>query len=202
MGTIQNASPNAEWRKRLVAAYYNNVRFHVEQQARNSGRRVVLHEYPKRDDPYAEDMGRHARRYQMNGYIIGPSYHLQKQALIHALEDSEGGMLMDPYLAQPMMAICERYSVTETRERGGFCVFDMVFVEVGQPGNNVAGSNTSGVLQNAASNGGQVQAITLNNAAPSPLPPLPFPSFSGFNIGSLSNLANFAATIRSRFRAV
>jgi prophage DNA circulation protein len=95
----------------------------------------VLHEYPKRDRPYAEDMGRSAFRYQMTGYIVGPSYHLGKEALMAALDNRTGAQLMDPYLAEAKMCICERYSVSETRERGGYCSFEMTFVEVGVPGN-------------------------------------------------------------------
>src|SRR4249919_523830 len=100
MATIQEISP-APWRMRLRPASYAGVVFHVEHQGRSSGRRVVLHEYPKRDTPYAEDMGRAAIRYQMTGYLIGPSYHIAKKALMNALESSTGAPLIDPYLAEP-----------------------------------------------------------------------------------------------------
>ena len=78
MATIQEAS-NAPWRRKLVPASYAGVEFHVEHQALNSGRRVVLHEYPKRNIPYAEDMGRHAKRYNITGYILGQITTLEKK---------------------------------------------------------------------------------------------------------------------------
>ena len=87
------------------------MQYHVEQQARSGGRRVVLHEYPKRDTPYAEDMGRAATRYQISGYLIGPNYHLAKRALMAVLDSSTAGTLVDPYLPGPKQCICERYSV-------------------------------------------------------------------------------------------
>ena len=51
------------------------------------------------------------------------------------LDGSDGGTLVNPYLAEPKTCICERYSVIEARERGGYCTFEMAFVEVGSPGN-------------------------------------------------------------------
>jgi hypothetical protein len=155
MATIKEVAP-APWRIQFsgIPASFSGVQYHVEQQARTGGRRIVLHEYPKRDNPYSEDMGRAATRYQITGYLIGPSYHIQKRALISVLENRQGGELIDPYLAQPIQAVCERYSVTETRERGGYCVFDMAFIEAGSPGNTPDIFSTMSQLQNGASNMG------------------------------------------------
>jgi len=143
MATIREIAP-APWRMQLVPASYAGVEFHVEQQSRNSGRRVVVHQYPKRDKPYSEDMGRQAVRYQMTGYLIGPDYHIRKEELIRVLENKEGGLLVDPYLAKSDNCICERYSVLEGRERGGYCVFEMLFVELGAPGNSLVQTDTNG----------------------------------------------------------
>lgn len=161
MATIQEISP-APWRMRLLPASYSSVQFHVEQQGRSGGRRVVLHEYPKRDTPYAEDMGRSAFRYQMTGYIIGPSYHIGKQALMDVLDRSEGANLVDPYLARPLFCICERYSVSETRERGGYCQFEMTFVELGSPGNTPEQENSQRQLQSQADSTGQSAAANAD----------------------------------------
>jgi prophage DNA circulation protein len=157
----------APWRAKLLPASYNGVPFHVEQQARNSGRRIVLHEYPKRDSPYAEDMGKHAIRYNITGYIVGPTYFINKMALIAVLESASGGVLIDPYLGFPLLAVCERYSVTETRERGGYCTFEMVFAQAGTPGN--APSTDTGAAANAsADNASNAAANSTNSAALSP----------------------------------
>jgi prophage DNA circulation protein len=161
MATIQEVSP-APWRMRLVPASYNGVTFHVEQQARSGGRRVVLHEYPKRSTPYAEDMGRAAFRYQMTGYIIGPTYNVGKVALMSVLDSSEGGTLIDPYLGAPKQCICERYNVTETRERGGYCSFEMTFVEMGLPGNTPEQVSTQSQVQSQADTTGATAAANVD----------------------------------------
>src|SRR5215471_18870461 len=118
---------------RLVPASFKGAVFHVEQQVRSSGRRTVEHEYPKRDLPYAEDMGRHAVRYN----VTGPNYLLEKEDLIQALESEDAGQLVDPYRGS-MLMMCERYAVIETREKGGYCVFEMAFCEAGVAGNSLA----------------------------------------------------------------
>ena len=54
----------------LQPASYNGVPFHVETAGRASGRRIVPHEFPKKDIPTAEDLGRRIRRFAVTAYII------------------------------------------------------------------------------------------------------------------------------------
>lgn len=163
MATIQEVAP-APWRIRFsgMPASYGGVRYHVEQQQRSSGRRVVLHEYPKRDTPYSEDMGRAAIRYQVTGYLVGPAYDVDKKRLIAVLENSAGATLIDPYLAEPKVCICDRYSVSERRERGGYCVFEMSFLEVGQSGNTPSTETGTGA-NNQAGSTSSAAASNLDN---------------------------------------
>lgn len=130
------------WRSILLSApaSFRQVIFHVEQGSRSSGRRDVLHEYPKRNEPYAEDMGRHARRFQISGYLIyRPSnplyeYTSQRQRLYEALEEDDAGMFVHPvFTPGGMLAMVERYTMTESRERGGYTQFEILFVEAGKP---------------------------------------------------------------------
>jgi|SRR4029077_5059480 prophage DNA circulation protein len=160
MATIQEIAP-APWRKALQPAKYGGVVFHVESQARSGGRRVVAHEYPKRDTPYSEDMGRAMTRYQVTGYLIGPSYHQTKRNLIKVLESGTANDLVDPYYGS-IKCICDRYSVTETRERGGYCTFEMSFLEVGSSGNSVEQTNSQTTLQNKATDTGNTTASNVD----------------------------------------
>ena len=190
MSSIRDA--HNEWRDRLTIASYRGVFFHVEVGGRMSGRRVVVHEYPKRNTPYSEDMGRHAVRWQFTAYIILNDKRLQaiarrgataaipyvtpfvdlidqRNALINALEEDGPGLLIHPSLTDgsrgaaegassgsPMMCMCERYSVSETRERGGYYEFELQFVEAGVAPKPItvdtAGNVTSaaGALEDAA----------------------------------------------------
>ena len=70
MSTILELASGMAWRSRLMPAKFRGARFHVDTGVRESGRRIVPHEFPKRDVPYAEDMGRRAREFTVRGYII------------------------------------------------------------------------------------------------------------------------------------
>jgi len=159
---------------------FKNAAFHVEHQGRNSGRRTVLHEFPKLDTPWAEDMGRAAVRYQIVGYVIqrwapGPNapqnignmdwnYDMARDRLIAALESSGPGTLVDPYNNRigPSLFMCERYAVTETRERGGYAQFEMVFVEAGQSNYSFVAIDTASLITGTANNSMAAVADILN----------------------------------------
>jgi prophage DNA circulation protein len=138
------------WRRHWVQAKFRDAIFYVETDQRGSGRRVALHQYPKRNTPYAEDMGRAAVQIQVNGYVIGRptsvsgaqrlvapgrDYLTMKNDLIKALEQDGPGYLTLPMQHQliDLEVMAMTYTVTESRERGGMCVFQMQFVEYGNP---------------------------------------------------------------------
>jgi len=145
MATILSLASGREWRSQLMPAMFRNARFHVDTNVRDSGRRIVPHEFPKRDIPYAEDMGRRAREFSVRGYIIayprdneGPGLELQvknyipaRDRLVVALETEGPAELQLPLLGKMNVAVT-RYRLTEEDKYGGFCVFDMSFVEYGQ----------------------------------------------------------------------
>jgi prophage DNA circulation protein len=150
------------WRRKWMPAKFRGARFHVETAVRESGRRIVNHEFPKRDVPYAEDMGRRAREFTVRGYIIvyprdvaGPGNELKKKnyldardALIKALEEDGPADLQLPLLGWLKVA-CTRYRVTEENRSGGYCVFDMSFTEFGQaPATGNRRSSPAGVYYN------------------------------------------------------
>lgn len=140
------------WRDRMQTASFRDALFKVEIGARQGGRRTVVHQYPKRDLPYAEDMGRSAVRFTVQGYLIGPNYLTEKDALIAALEqDGPGTLRMQwPYQGADIEVMCINYTVTETRERGGMCGIDMDFVEAGKPGFNNVMSDATAMIGRAA----------------------------------------------------
>jgi hypothetical protein len=130
--TDPRLTPPGTWRTKWYQALFRSEIFFVETDSTGSGRRVAVHEYPKRNVPYAEDMGRAARTYQVQGYLIGPFYHELKERLITALEKDGPGRLRLP-MYQDVEVMVQSYTVSENRERGGFCTIQMQFVEYGDP---------------------------------------------------------------------
>jgi prophage DNA circulation protein len=130
------------WRDALLPAAYKNAEFHVEAMSEDNGRRLVVHEFPKKNRPYAEDMGRRAYGYTVRGYCISfmsdtrwplyrRDYRTARDALRAALDEGGGGRLQLPSLPSTIVA-CDRYRLTEETRFGGYCTFDMVFVEQGE----------------------------------------------------------------------
>lgn len=120
----------SHWRDRLLPASFRGVEFHVEEGARSGGRRAFLHEYPKRDVPYAEDMGRKGRGFTITGYLIGPAYTLDRDDLEAALDVEGPGTLILPTRGEEEVQ-AGPYSSVERRERGGFVEISMNFLEAG-----------------------------------------------------------------------
>lgn len=133
------------WRQHLVLASYKGAYFHCESNSRESGRRIVEHEFPKREMPYAEDMGHKAQAFTLRGYCItyvrdmtdavGSKLFTRDYTTVRNLLrtqlDSEGpGSLQLP--TQPAeWVVCSQYRLTEEERFGGYCVFDMSFQEFG-----------------------------------------------------------------------
>lgn len=118
--------------RKLVGASFRGVGFLVDSAERGGGRRVVVHEFPLRDDPFIEDLGRKARSFRVDGYVIGDDYLFQKNALIDALESTGSGpgeLILPYYGGRAIRAICTSLSVRETRMDGGMAVFALEFAE-------------------------------------------------------------------------
>ena len=182
--TILQLQSGIAWRQYLKPAMFRGCRFYVETGVRESGRRIVNHEFPKRDVPYAEDMGRRAREFTVRGYcIVYPSdtrfpddplkrknYLPARDALITALESDGPANLQLPLLGILNVAV-QRYRVTEEERFGGYCVFDMTFTEYGQAPNTGTRQSAAGVYYSAQDLGdaiqtGITQGITaINNGA-------------------------------------
>jgi prophage DNA circulation protein len=146
MTKILDIRTPGDWRrKHLKQAQFRWAIFFVETDSRTGGRRVALHEYPKKNVGYAEDMGRTSNRFTVQGYLIGKwpdkqggkpiSYIDLKNNLIECLEQDGPGILRLPlpYQGSDIKVMVEGYNVTETRERGGMCTVEMTFVEYGNP---------------------------------------------------------------------
>ncbi|MBI4800433.1 MAG: DNA circularization N-terminal domain-containing protein [Desulfarculus sp.] len=74
------------WRTRMQPASFRGAGFLVEGHDGEVGRRLAVHEYPERDLPYAEDLGRKARVFKITGLVIGPDYMAQRDALLARLQ--------------------------------------------------------------------------------------------------------------------
>lgn len=137
------------WRDRLRPAFFRMVPFHVDSSEVDGGRRLVPHEYPKRNAGYTEDMGRRMRGYHVRGYVLGANFDIAARLLIAALEADGPGLLVLPMLGEDSV-MCGNYSYAESREEGGYATIDMDFTQKGTVVAAAAGIDTAAAVTSAA----------------------------------------------------
>lgn len=119
------------WLDRFRTGSFRGVQFFVESHSGSFGRKQVNHEFPERDKPFTEDLGRQARAFNIEGYLIGEDYDLDRNKLIEAIEKAGAGELIHPYLGT-FQVIARPSSFTEVRTEGRMCRFSLQFVEAGE----------------------------------------------------------------------
>jgi prophage DNA circulation protein len=120
------------WRDDYRPGAFRGVPFHLKSSSSTGGRRTVLNEFPLRDEPMTEDMGRRARKFQLSMTVIGPDYMAQRDRLIEALETAGPGTLMHPFRGELLVAVIDDYSCEESTEQGGLARISVTFVEAGE----------------------------------------------------------------------
>lgn len=151
------------WRENWQPATFRGVEFKVDTGARNSGRRGVVFEFPKRDEPYFEDMGRRARRWAVTGYVIGKEYQSDADALERALIQSTPAMLVHPTMGTMRVAV-ENYTRGERKTEGGYATFDMTFVESGSPMTSRINENTQALVDQMSSRASSAAVTALKRS--------------------------------------
>jgi prophage DNA circulation protein len=138
------------WRDDLLPGTFRGVPFVVESSDGNLGRRVAVHEYPQRDNPYAEDLGRKGRRFTLDLYIHGAEYMAGRDRMIAALEQSGSGALVHPYLGEMTVSVLDARGPRESTREGGMARFSVDFIESGEAVFPAAATDGAAVLDAAA----------------------------------------------------
>lgn len=137
------------WQDRYQAGSFREASFVTDRHSLGGGRRVAVHQYPRRDLPYAEDMGRAARSFQLDCFVRGQSYMTERDALVEALEAAGAGTLVHPYFGSLRVAVLS-YRVTESTADGGVARFSIDFVEAGENEFPTAAANTPRAVESRA----------------------------------------------------
>ncbi|HYF35279.1 MAG TPA: DNA circularization N-terminal domain-containing protein, partial [Prosthecobacter sp.] len=144
------------YRDRYKPASFRGVPFFVKMAEMPFGRRSETHEYPQRDEPYTEDLGRQAREFTVSAYIcIGPTfgddYITARDRLIDAIEkDGSAGTLILPTHA-PQQVVPKPCRVRYDGDNGGVEYLELVFTEAGKNAfPNASGVDTAGVVNSRA----------------------------------------------------
>ena len=158
------------WREEYQQGSFRGAAFRTESASNRRGRRVASHEFPGRDEPVVEDLGRRAREFQIECHVIGADYRTQRDALLDALEADGPGLLVHPWHGRMMVVVLDAEE-SESTEEGGMCRFRITFGEAGMaapaPVEIAAGAEAPAAASAivAAAPGSLAKGFTIGGAA-------------------------------------
>ncbi|MFZ5746354.1 MAG: DNA circularization protein [Pseudomonadota bacterium] len=118
------------WQDAYRRGSFRGVEFRTSDSELAGGRRVAQHEFPLRDTPYNEDLGRRAGRFAIECWVAGADYFTARDRLIAALNGSGSGVLVHPYHGT-LSVVCTDWTCRESTEEGGIARFSIEFREAG-----------------------------------------------------------------------
>lgn len=119
------------WRDELQPASFRGAAFHVRGSEATVGRRTASHEFPGKDVPYVEDLGRRGREFTLDAFVLGTDVIRDRDALIEAIEAAGAGELVHPYRGRMMVAVPSGRWMQATDE-GGLVRFSITFQETSE----------------------------------------------------------------------
>lgn len=102
----------------------------MESSDISAGRRTVTHQYPRRDEPFTEDLGRAAREYEISAFVLGEDCVDQAYAVRDAIEQPGPGTLVHPEFGEVQVIARPGGSMSFSQTRR-IVRFTLTFVEAG-----------------------------------------------------------------------
>ncbi len=114
------------WRDQLLPASFRGISFLIEQAAVPVGQKGQLHEFPQRDEPYFEPLGKQSQVHRMSAWVIGDDCFERRDKLQEALQAKGSGELVHPWLGR-MQVKAGECELTHDRREGGVARFELTF---------------------------------------------------------------------------
>jgi prophage DNA circulation protein len=136
--------------ERLRPASFRKIPFFIDNAEFETGRRTQVHEYPQRDNPYSQDMGRKTREIEFDAFVIGVDYIEKANALLGAIEEYGPGQLVHPWFGTLKVNVLNCRVIFD---RGlGLARFSLNFVESGELAFPSSSQSTAAASRAAAAN--------------------------------------------------
>lgn len=135
----------------LAKGKFRGVEFFYETSEVALGRRTALTEFPGQDMPFSEDLGRSARKFTLEMFVLGDDYDTQRRKLTDALEQPGPGTLVHPFWGPITVTVQGDIRVRESTKDRGIARISAMFVQT-SAGFDVrqVGSTATGVVSAAA----------------------------------------------------
>lgn len=138
------------WENQLTEkGQFRGVEFYVRSHTEEGGRRNAKNEFPFRDLPAVQDLGRKAHSYNLELYVIGPDYMPARDALRTALDEFGPGELQHPWLGILRVNV-DTWRLDESTDRGGIARFSAAFFESGEVSQPAATIDTAAAVEKTA----------------------------------------------------
>lgn len=118
------------WTDNLRKGKFRGIEFFTQSSQAVAGRRAVQHQFPNRETPYSEDMGRAAKSWTIEGHVLGDDYFQTRDLLIEAFDKRGPTELIHPYYGSLFVQVSE-VNITESTLEGAIAVFTAKFLEAG-----------------------------------------------------------------------
>ena len=116
-----------------LPASWKGVPFFCDSSSDEFGRRGALYEYPLSDSPGYKDLGRKARRFKVEGYLLGSDQVAQTQVMAAAAESQEPGTLIHPIYGAQQVACVTLTAAADYRKDKKRTKLSFEFVEANAP---------------------------------------------------------------------
>lgn len=114
------------WMADLWPTSFKGVHFWAERDKHSFGKRLVVHEFPGRDDPFIVDLGAKAQTFDFTAYFIGDTSDREADALVQAFLSGGPGPLVLPAQG-PVMARAHTAQRDREKDKEGYFAFSMQF---------------------------------------------------------------------------
>lgn len=114
------------WRDRLLPASFRGISFLIPQTSVPVGMKGQLHEFPQRDTPFFEQLGKQSQVHKMTAWVIGDDCFERRDKLIEALNTPDAGELVHPWLGR-MQVKAGECEMSHDIASGGMITFDLTF---------------------------------------------------------------------------
>lgn len=114
------------WRDQMLPASFRGISFLIPQASVPVGMKVQLHEFPQRDEPYAEQMGKQAQIHRLVCWIVGDDCFERRDKFMEAVQTPGAGELVHPWLGRMQVKAGEA-ELTHDFKQGGMAAFAVTF---------------------------------------------------------------------------
>lgn len=195
-----NSWSGGEWWQQLQPGSWRGCGFVLDAGQTVAGRRIALHEYPYRDDAWAEDLGKLPRRFMVQGFLVGDDVYQQRDAMLRVVEQSGAGTLVHPTLGSLQCVLME-FATTDRRERGRYVEIQFTFILAGDvqyPATSIASGSavtSAAAALTAASKGDLGAALSSISIVPQAATAA-VSQFAGMATSAISDASQIIGAVR------